>query len=123
MEVDATRTGKTSEDYRRFMTGRCYGCGSKSHRKADGNHERDVCGYGGITGHLASVCRCKYLGLTGQTGTRNISATSTITEPPTSTVAASSHSPAVPDLAQVLQQLAANQQSLAAQIAELRQNF
>ncbi|KAF5392585.1 hypothetical protein D9757_002098 [Collybiopsis confluens] len=44
MDVDATRTvtGKSSDDYQRFMTGRCYGCGSKNHRKADGHHERDV---------------------------------------------------------------------------------
>ncbi|KAF5364403.1 hypothetical protein D9757_011914 [Collybiopsis confluens] len=44
MDVDATRTvtNKSSDDYRRFMTGRCYGCGSKNHRKADGHHERDV---------------------------------------------------------------------------------
>ncbi|KAF5369617.1 hypothetical protein D9757_010444 [Collybiopsis confluens] len=44
MDVDATRTvtGKSSDDYRRFMMGRCYGCGSKNHRKADGHHERDV---------------------------------------------------------------------------------
>ncbi|KAF5378699.1 hypothetical protein D9757_010786 [Collybiopsis confluens] len=57
MDVDATRTvtGKSSDDYRRFMTGRCYGCGSRNHRKADGHHERDVCDHCGLTGHLASV--------------------------------------------------------------------
>ncbi|KAF5362986.1 hypothetical protein D9757_014800 [Collybiopsis confluens] len=44
MDVDATRTvtGKSSDDYQRFMTGKCYGCGSRNHRKADGHHERDV---------------------------------------------------------------------------------
>ncbi|KAF5337558.1 hypothetical protein D9757_015394 [Collybiopsis confluens] len=44
MDVDATRTvtNKSSDDYRRFMMGRCYGCGSKNHWKADRHHERDV---------------------------------------------------------------------------------
>ncbi|KAF5369733.1 hypothetical protein D9757_012001 [Collybiopsis confluens] len=56
MDVDATRTvtGKSSDDYRRFMMGRCYGCGSKNHRKADGHHKRDVCEHCGLTGHLAN---------------------------------------------------------------------
>ncbi|KAF5366359.1 hypothetical protein D9757_011478 [Collybiopsis confluens] len=36
MDVDATRTvtGKSSDDYRRFMTGKCYGCGSRNHLSA-----------------------------------------------------------------------------------------
>ncbi|KAF5356504.1 hypothetical protein D9757_014231 [Collybiopsis confluens] len=53
---------------------------------------------------------------------RNISATS-ITEPSTSTIAAAPSVSVTPDLAQVLQQLASNQQMLATQIAELPQNF
>ena len=52
-------------------------------------------------------------------------ATSTTPELSTSTIAASTSAPtpSTADFAQILQQLNANQQALAAQIAELRQNF
>ena len=123
MDVDATTTGRSAEDYRRFMAGKCYGCGSRSHLKADGHHKRDVCNYCGLTGHLANVCRRKFMGMLGRVNARTASATSIITEPSTSTIAATTSTPTTPDLAQVLQQLASNQQALVAQISELRQNF
>ncbi|KIK54793.1 hypothetical protein GYMLUDRAFT_249147 [Collybiopsis luxurians FD-317 M1] len=52
-------------------------------------------------------------------------ATSTTPEPSTSTIAAATSATPLPtaDFAQILQQLNANQQALAAQIAELHQNF
>ena len=42
MNVDATRTKK---EYMCRMRGRCFGCGSTSHTRKDGHHERDLCKY------------------------------------------------------------------------------
>ena len=51
MEVDATcqqQSGKevrNQKTYLAFMKGKCYGCGSTDHTKANGNHERDICNH------------------------------------------------------------------------------
>ena len=44
------------------MKGKCYGCGSTDHTKANGNHERDVCNCCRKVGHCSPVCQSKYLG-------------------------------------------------------------
>ena len=123
MDIDATATERqirrTDEEYRRMMRGRCYGCGSRNHRKADGHHERDICRYCGLTGHLENVCRCKYLGLTRKP-TQQVAATESIPEPPP--VASTSATPST-DFTNVLQQLVANQQALATSIAALQSSF
>lgn len=65
MEIDATRTGpngRTTADFLKAMNGRCFGCGSASHQKKDGKHERDVCGYCRRVGHRESVCQNKWMG-------------------------------------------------------------
>ncbi len=65
MEVDATKQGsgkKTHGDFQKFMTGKCYGCGSKDHTKKDGNHERDVCNHCQKAGHRSTVCFFKFVG-------------------------------------------------------------
>ncbi|KAF5392593.1 hypothetical protein D9757_002091 [Collybiopsis confluens] len=74
MDVDATNTNWTANEYQRFMVGKYYGCGSKSHRKSEGHHEQDVCNHCRLTGHLANVCRRKFLGLSRPTA-RTLSAT------------------------------------------------
>ncbi|PIL32323.1 hypothetical protein GSI_05569 [Ganoderma sinense ZZ0214-1] len=59
MQVDAART---KEDFTREMRGRCYGCGSGTHVKKDGHHERDICGHCKKLGHREGVCMDKFLG-------------------------------------------------------------
>ncbi|KAI3608983.1 hypothetical protein WG66_011077 [Moniliophthora roreri] len=44
MEVDAT---KSRLDWTCMMVGKCYGCGSTQHTKANGNHKREICGHCG----------------------------------------------------------------------------
>ena len=117
MDVDATSTGRSPDDYRKFMAGRCYGCGSQNHCRADGHHERDICDYCGYTGHLANVCRRKFLGYP-----RPSQRTAATAGSSTSSIAATT-APTLPDFSQILQQLTANQKTLADQISELRQNF
>jgi hypothetical protein len=110
MDIDATRS---ADDYRRAMVGRCYGCGSKEHRKADGHHERDICSHCGLAGHQGQVCRSKYLGRPAQA--RRAAAT---------TVAATSDAPAVSDgVAAMLTKLMADQKALADQISSLQSHF
>ena len=123
MDIDATNTGprRTDDEYRQMMRGRCYGCGSRNHRKADGHHERDVCRYCGLTGHLENVCRRKFLGLGKKTVQRVAATDSVVTTPAISTPVAPTTPPA--DVTNVLQQLVANQQALAASIAALQSSF
>jgi hypothetical protein len=59
MEVDATRT---KEEWFSRMRGRCFGCGSTTHAKRDGNHDRDLCAYCKRTGHREVVCLDKFVG-------------------------------------------------------------
>ena len=132
MDIDATNTmvnpRHTDDEFHRMMRGRCYGCGSKNHRKADGHHERDICRYCGMTGHLETVCRRKFLGLPKKPGQQISASNSTLEEPPFS-LTVSNEAPPTPsspipnDLTSVLQGLATNQQALAASIAALKSNF
>ena len=43
------------------MRGKCYDCGSLDHTKADGKHERDICGHCKKVGHHSPICFNKYL--------------------------------------------------------------
>ncbi|KAJ3911260.1 hypothetical protein F5877DRAFT_29334, partial [Lentinula edodes] len=63
MDIDATTTTRSPDAFHCFMIGRCYGCGSKEHCKADGHHEQDICRHCGLNGHVEAVCRRKFLGL------------------------------------------------------------
>jgi hypothetical protein len=44
------------------MKGKCFGCGSSDHSKADGNHDRDICCHCKKKGHCSNVCFAKYMG-------------------------------------------------------------
>ena len=64
MDIDASRgNGKTRQDFLKEMNGRCFGCGSKSHTKKDGGHEREICDHCLGTGHKSTVCMHRYFGL------------------------------------------------------------
>lgn len=65
MDIDASRvgpSGRSQDDFRAQMRGRCYGCGSKAHTKANGNHDSTKCAYCTRTGHIEAVCMDKFLG-------------------------------------------------------------
>ena len=48
MDVDATCT---HEEFMRRMRRKCFGCGSATHTKKDGGHDRDLCTYCKHVGH------------------------------------------------------------------------
>ncbi|KAG2006383.1 hypothetical protein CC2G_002703 [Coprinopsis cinerea AmutBmut pab1-1] len=81
MDIDATRVGpngKSRDDFLRAMRGRCFGCGSTSHVKKDGNHGSLRCNYCQRMGHSSNVCQDKYMGVTpgqGLVPRRRIAAT------------------------------------------------
>jgi hypothetical protein len=60
--MDVGAVARTREGYKRFMQGRCWGCGSKAHTKRDGNHERDMCSHCNRVGHRGGVCADKFMG-------------------------------------------------------------
>ena len=68
MEVDATHQQQSGKEIRNwktylaFMKGKCYGCGSTDHTKANRNHERDIYNHCRKVGHCSLVCQSKYLG-------------------------------------------------------------
>jgi hypothetical protein len=60
MDINAAKTGgngKTLEDYNKFMSGCCYGCGDRGHVKKDSNHRGNLCGHCTKIGHRKEVCQ------------------------------------------------------------------
>ena len=68
IEVDATRQQQPGKEVRNrktylaFMKGKCYGCGSTNHTKANRNHKQDICNHCRKVGHHSPVCQSKNLG-------------------------------------------------------------
>lgn len=64
MQIDAVRTGGSSDDFQNRMRGRCYGCGQSGHRtKDDQCRAKNIsCRYCNKPGHFENVCRDKFLG-------------------------------------------------------------
>jgi Retrotransposon gag protein len=76
MDIDATRTntrarpdnnipgpnGYTRTDYLKKMQGHCFGCGSRSHSKAQCRVVKEPCPYCKRNGHLELVCQDKFMG-------------------------------------------------------------
>ncbi|KAJ3508867.1 hypothetical protein NMY22_g16482 [Coprinellus aureogranulatus] len=72
-EIDANRTGgngRTRDDFMCEMRGKCFGCGSSSHAKRNGNHRSTKCDYCSRLGHVARVCQDCFLGLNKGRGNR-----------------------------------------------------
>jgi hypothetical protein len=44
------------------MKGKCFGCRSSDHSKADGKHNGDICCHCKKKGHRSNVCFAKYMG-------------------------------------------------------------
>jgi hypothetical protein len=59
MDVDTTCT---RDEFLLKMRGRCFGCGSGTHARKDGNHDRDLCAYCKRVGHRETVCMDKFMG-------------------------------------------------------------
>jgi hypothetical protein len=66
MEVDATKQAekgkKNCQTWMSVMKGKCFGCGSDEHSKANGGHDREICHHCGKVGHHSNVCFDKYMG-------------------------------------------------------------
>lgn len=55
--------GKTWEDWRKALRGKCYGCGSDEHTIAKGcSSKRTICQWCKKVGHTSAVCMTRYLG-------------------------------------------------------------
>lgn len=135
MDIDATRT-RTREEFLKSMTGKCFGCGSTAHVKANGAHERDICTWCGRTGHRETVCQNKFM---GRPKRQTIAATQAQVPPPpqappaaaappvanpvptpaqTATIAAAAPAPAI--TVDMFQQLVAQTAALAAQVQAMQ---
>jgi hypothetical protein len=64
MDVDATRTGNTRQDFLNNMNGKCFGCGRTGHRaRTDECRAKDTtCRYCSRVGHYEIVCQDKFMG-------------------------------------------------------------
>jgi len=66
MEIDATRSsnGRTVEEFKRLMRGRCYGCGGQGHNKRDCETTKGrICAYCERPNHKETVCQDKFMGV------------------------------------------------------------
>ena len=79
INANGNGNSKTIEDYRAWMRGKCYGCGSTEHLKAAGHHERDQCGHCRRLSHQDSICQDKFMGKGTQAVNRVAANTSNVT--------------------------------------------
>ena len=63
MDISATTgNGRTRDDWRRAMRGKCYGCGATEHQSAACQHKRAICQWCMKPGHTSLVCMTRFLG-------------------------------------------------------------
>lgn len=64
MDISASQpsNGKTREDWRKAMRGKCYGCGSSDHSVTACSQRRVICQWCKKVGHTSAVCMTRYLG-------------------------------------------------------------
>ena len=116
MDIDASLTRNLFE-FQNAMRGKCYGCGSTEHTKANGNHERDICSWCGKTGHREAVCQAKYLGrpkIQKLAATVAPAAPQETPAPPAAAAVASTSAPV--DYAAAIQALVEQQAAMGAQL-------
>ena len=135
MEVDTTRQQQPGKEvqnqktYLAFMKGKCYGCGSTDHTKANRNHEQDVCNHCRKVGHRSPVCQSKYLGKPAATKTaateQEQPTPSTLTPKGKASVSATTPMPAKDSKGQadLLAQLMVQIKEQSAQIEALKASF
>ena len=129
MDIDTSHqnqqssTGGTNlnrQTYLKWMTGKCFGCGSKDHTKKDGNHEKDMCNYCGKTGHRGPICFSKYVKKPGRAAGAAATSTESSLTPLSSTASATTSSPAKDSkqqadlLAQLMEKVKAQKVQIAA---------
>ena len=134
MDIDASCQNQQSstgsnqtnrQTYLKWMTGKCFGCGSKDHTKKDGHHECDVCNHCGKTGHRSTVCFSKYMKKPGKDAAAAATTTESTPSSSTSTASATTNSLAKDSkqqadlLAQLMEKVKAQEQ----QIAALKSSF
>ena len=101
MNIDTSRQNQQSptgneqhnrQTYLKWLTGKCFGCGSKDHSKKNGDHIRDICNHCRKMGHRGPVCFSKYM----KKPPTKAAATTTESTPSssTSTASATTSSPA-----------------------------
>lgn len=114
--------GKTCEDWKKALHGKCYGCGSDEHTIAKGcPSKRTICQWCKKAGHTFVVCMTQYLGRPRNDGPPQVVHASTIPKVlrSTSTSSGSTSGATSEDVAAMVQQIAELNKSL----TEIRGNF
>ena len=132
MDIDASRQNQQSstgsntlnrQSYLKWMTGKCFGCGSKDHTKKDGHHECDVCNHCSKTGHRGPVCFSKYMKKPGKAAGAAATTTESTSSSSTTSATMTSLAKDSKQQADLLAQLMEKVKAQELQIAALKSSF